>query len=132
MGRIRENIIEIRERETMINIKELVEEVLSRHFDDLNTKTTRNQITREISILLNDLSVRRFVRDYKVTCNEINNSTEIIDKCWIVVDVMITSEYLNIRRLRTVMLTKGGIDQKIKGKQIFSDIDPYGEENWEE
>jgi len=76
MGRIRENIIEIRERETMINIKELVEEVLSRHFDDLNTKTTRNQITREISILLNDLSVRRFVRDYKVTCNEINNSTD--------------------------------------------------------
>jgi len=120
-------------RHTINHVKNDMEDVLGDMFMRYNTPETRREITMRLDNRLRELHQQRVIYDYKITCNETNNPPDVIDQHRIVLDTYIhPARMAEIVSLRAV-LNGDAVNENNEPKgQVFCEIDPYGEENWEE
>jgi hypothetical protein len=99
-----------------------------------NTPDTRNGIVTRLVPIFETFVDERIIREYKILCNEENNGPNVIDA-----HRLNTRIYFNLPgiigdRVLEVSMVAGEVNARAdtleKGKQIFCEIDPYGEENW--
>ena len=120
-------------RQTINHIKNDMEDILGDMFMRYNTPETRHEIQMRLEPRLKELHDINVIYDYKITCNETNNPPDVIDQHRIVLDTYIhphrTAEIISLR----AVLNGDALNENNEPKgQVFCEIDPYGEENWEE
>lgn len=99
-----------------------------------NTPNTRSEIIMRLEPIFRTLQEQRVLYDYKIICDETNNSPEVIDNHRCVIDVLFDRRKGGIiDSLRIDLLSHQQIkyNNDLHG-QVFSEVDPYGEEDWEE
>ena len=96
-----------------------------------NTNESRTEIKMRLNPYLDNLVREHLVQDYRVVCDNTNNSPEVVDKGRIVVDAIQPSRTIENIHLRVTVVKPNKKNKDPKG-QIFCEIDPYGEENWED
>jgi hypothetical protein len=112
--------------------KNRITEVFQEFAFNHNTPNSRLEIKHRLNVLFETFERQNYIIDYGVKCNEENNPPNVIDANQIVVDMDLMFRQGVIKRYRVVVRGYAVFDREgeIKGKQIFSEIDPYGEENW--
>jgi len=110
-----------------------ISEYLMLYNHRFNTSRTRKEIVDGISMKIEEQK-RQFLDDdinYEVICNETNNPDIIVDIQHLIVDVDIIINHFHY----ILHYHLGGEEVKKPTKimnQIFTDEDPYGEEDWGE
>lgn len=106
---------------------------LEEYVFERNVYITRRHIEFVIGLIIENIKYG-FINSYSVTCNETNNTPDIIDQNKLVVDVKIeTRDSQQMYSFRYTLCGNHIVQKEIKKtKQIFNDIDPYGEEEWDD
>ena len=114
-------------------LKRAVEDALYEFIGSFNTHDTREAITVKLVHVMELLKDQYLIYNYKVTCNNENNNVHIIDDHRLVVDIIFESPKSVSRGLNVTIGPPriNYVDDENQGKQIFSELDPYGEENWD-
>lgn len=126
----------IREQELSISLQHDIREVLQGYEWRMNTAETREEISMRLKAVLENFKQQNLLYNYRVICNNTNNTPDDIDnhliKCRVayenpksvikILDIAL-ADWAN-RRVQPCDLGD------TEGKQIFCEIDPYGEENW--
>lgn len=124
----------IREQELSISLQRDIREIL-RHFEwRMNTQETRQEIATRLETILEDYRKENNIYNYRVTCDNTNNRPEDIDNHRL--KSRVTYEYpKGVIKILDITIEPQRLDQTAfgkenEGRQVFCDIDPYGEENW--
>jgi hypothetical protein len=106
-----------------------------------NTSENRLLIKDELSRVLENYMDQRAIHEYKVVCDETNNSPESIDNNCLFADIYVERlrgqgiAVFNMSILHSGVIDNDSFQYELKKQpsegQIFSELDPYGEENWE-
>lgn len=113
-------------------IIEKISQILKKYKFTYNTEIVRDYLIHETQITLmeNNYNYRSPIPIdmlYHIVCDETNNTPDIVNKNCLVLDIYLTDEITK----ETDKLSFGlGFKKEIK--RIYTEEDPYGEENWEE
>jgi len=120
-------------RRAFILIRKRIEEALENMWMRFNTPDTRTEIITRLDPIFKELQVNHFLYNYKIICDATNNPPELIDNHGIVIDVMYDrhKDVINTLRIEMVAAQIRYENNDPQG-QVFSELDPYGEENWKE
>lgn len=89
-----------------------IEKCLTGFVGEFNDRTTRRKIVTQTQALLENYKARRAFNNYRVVCDESNNTPELIDKNSAVTDIWIQpKKELKFYQL-TVTMTPRGADFK--------------------
>jgi len=108
-------------------IRDQIYTLLNEHDYDFNNPQTRQIIKIETEKILHKYHIDKRIRDYRVTCDDTNNPP---DRPFIL-DVKFSDVEGTTRIIRTTIhepIFENHLE--LKKEQIFSELDPYGEENW--
>lgn len=87
-------------RKVLVNIEKFVEKHLQQTFGDLNNDLTRKMMTNQLYGYLSYINSKRGIDDYKIVCDETNNTCEDIDNNRLNLDLYIqprnTPEFINL------------------------------------
>jgi hypothetical protein len=98
-----------------------------------NTPDIRFEIKHRLNVLFETFKHQNHIIDYRVKCNEENNPPDVIDNNnRLVVDMDLEFRGGVIKHYHVTMNGRSVRDDENfqTGIQIFSELDPYGEEIW--
>lgn len=128
------NLLEVH-RET---IKNEVTGYLEEHYFPFlqNDPQERFEIKQDLGRIMRNMVEMNVLQDYKVVCDETNNPVELVDQNMLRVDIFVQPlhrvHYINFScTVVPERINEHNLSKDPKG-QIFCDIDPYGEEIWED
>lgn len=78
--------------ELLLNIKLKIEAIIRQHIFEVNDVLTRDSIYAESRWILTELVERKIVYDYRVICDETNNTPNRIDNGELYVDIVIQKD----------------------------------------
>ena len=76
-------------QQLITNLSTMLSSILEKYKFEYNDSITRNAVKNQLDTFLQGVKSNRSLRDYKVICNETNNSPHLIDHHGLRVDVMI-------------------------------------------
>jgi len=99
-------------RDLLITIEEGIDSILTNYLFDNNTEFLRNEITSKLTMFLQSIKTGGGVTEFRVTMNEVNNTSETITAGFGIVDVEIEPAF-PIRKFitRITVNRAGGLSQ---------------------